>query len=137
MRQDQIKLVRDTLPGVVAIADQAASLFYERLFLVDPTTRPLFARTDMQAQGAKLMAAIAAVVGALDDLGSVSDNLRDLAERHEAYGVEARHYASVGTALLWTLEQGLGAAFTPEVKDAWASSYGAICAAMLPQARAA
>jgi nitric oxide dioxygenase len=137
MHQDDIKLVRDTLPAVVAIADQAAALFYERLFLIDPSTRPLFARTDMAAQGAKLMAAIATVVGALDDLDAVRADLGELAARHSVYGVEAQHYASVGTALLWTLEQGLGGSFTPQVKAAWANAYGAICGAMLPWAQAA
>lgn len=130
MTPQQIALVRESFAKVVPIREQAATLFYERLFAIDPGTRPLF-RGDMKSQGAKLMAAIGAVVKSLDRIETMLDDLRALARRHDRYGVQEAHYASVGAALLWTLEQGLGFDFTPEVRDAWATAYGLLSSAMI------
>jgi nitric oxide dioxygenase len=122
-------LVQQSFTKVLAIKETAAALFYDRLFAIDPSTRPLF-RGDMAAQGAKLMAALATIVQSLDRLDPLLDDLRALARRHVRYGVRDEHYASVGAALLWTLEQGLGNDFTPEVGDAWASAYNALSSTM-------
>jgi hemoglobin-like flavoprotein len=130
MTPEQIALVRESFAKVVPIKEQAAALFYDRLFAIDPSTRPLF-RGDMKSQGAKLMAAIGAVVKSLDRIETMLDDLRALARRHDRYGVQEAHYASVGTALLWTLDQGLGVDFTPEVRDAWATAYGLLSNAMI------
>jgi nitric oxide dioxygenase len=130
MTPQQIALVRASFAKVVPIKEEAAALFYDRLFAIDPSTRPLF-RGDMKSQGVKLMAAIAAVVKALDRIDTMLDDLRGLARRHDRYGVREEHYASVGTALLWTLEQGLGFDFTPEVRDAWATAYGLLSSVMI------
>jgi hemoglobin-like flavoprotein len=91
-------------------------------------------RGDMKSQGAKLMAAIGAVVRSLDRIDTMLLTIRDLARRHVGYGVRDEHYATVGAALLWTLEQGLGADFTPQVRDAWATAYGMLSAAMIEAA---
>jgi hemoglobin-like flavoprotein len=130
MTPQQIALVRQSFAKVVPIREQAAALFYDRLFAIDPSTRPLF-RGDMKSQGAKLMAAIGAVVKSLDRIDTMLDDLRALARRHDGYGVREEHYASVGTALLWTLEQGLGAGFTADVREAWAAAYGLLSGAMI------
>ena len=130
MTPQQVALVRESFAKVVPIKEEAAALFYERLFAIDPSTRPLF-RGDMKSQGAKLMAAIAAVVKSLDRIETMLDDLRALARRHDRYGVQEAHYASVGAALLWTLEQGLGFDFTPEVQEAWATAYGLLSSAMI------
>jgi hemoglobin-like flavoprotein len=130
MTPQQIALVRDSFAKVVPIREQAAALFYERLFAIDPSTRPLF-RGDMKSQGAKLIAAIGAVVKSLDRIDAMLDDLRALARRHDRYGVREEHYASVGAPLLWTLEQGLGFGFTPDVRDAWATAYGLLSSAMI------
>jgi nitric oxide dioxygenase len=130
MTPQQIALVRESFAKVVPIKEEAAALFYARLFAIDPSTRPLF-RGDMKSQGVKLMAAIAAVVKALDRIEAMLDDLRALARRHDRYGVQEAHYASVGAALLWTLEQGLGFDFTPEVREAWATAYGLLSDAMI------
>jgi nitric oxide dioxygenase len=130
MTPQQIALVRESFAKVVPNKDEAAALFYDRLFAIDPSTRPLFSG-DMKSQGAKLMAAIAAVVKSLDRIETMLDDLRALARRHDRYGVQEAHYASVGAALLWTLEQGLGFDFTPEVRDAWATAYGLLSSAMI------
>jgi hemoglobin-like flavoprotein len=130
MTPQQVALVRESFAKVVPIKEQAATLFYDRLFVIDPSTRPLF-RGDMRSQGVKLMAAIGAIVKSLDRIETMLDDLRALARRHDRYGVQEAHYASVGTALLWTLEQGLGGDFTPDVRDAWATAYGLLSSAMI------
>jgi len=133
MTPDQIALVRQSFAKVLPIRDAAAALFYDRLFTLDPSTRPMF-RGDLKSQGAKLMAAIGAVVRSLDRIDTMLPTIRDLARRHVGYGVRNEHYATVGSALLWTLEQGLGADFTPEVRDAWATAYGLLSTAMIEAA---
>lgn len=135
MTPDQIRLVQASFQLVLPIAAQAAALFYRRLFSTDPGTRRLFARTDLEAQGRKLMAAIGFVVGALHRPEAMLGTVRDLARRHAGYGVREEHYATVGAALLWTLEQGLGEEFTPETRDAWAAAYGLLSGVMIQAAR--
>jgi hemoglobin-like flavoprotein len=130
MTSQQIALVRESFAKVVPIREQAAALFYDRLFAIDPGTRPLF-RGDLKSQGANLMAAIGAVVKSLDRIETMLDDLRALARRHDRYGVREEHYASAGAALLWTLEQGLGLDFTPDVREAWATAYGVLSSAMI------
>lgn len=133
MTPDQIRCVRATWQQVLPIRAAAADLFYGRLFELAPEVRPMF-RRDIHAQGAMLMATLAAVVDHLDHLDSLLPTAQALARRHVGYGVRAEHYAVVGTALLWTLEQGLGAAFTPAVRDAWAAAYRALAGVMVDAA---
>jgi nitric oxide dioxygenase len=135
MTPSEIALVRASFAAVVPLKTAAAAMFYERLFAIDPSTRPLF-RGDPAIQGAKLMAALAHVVRALDRPATVAADLQALARRHAGYGVIPAHYDSVGAALLWTLERGLGAAFTPEVRDAWAAAYQMLSDVMLAAATA-
>lgn len=126
----QITLVQETFRRVQPIADQAAMLFYARLLEIDPTVRPLFAEADMDEQRRKLMAAIGMVVAGLRDPARLAPALGALGAKHAGYGVTPAQYATVGAALLWTLRQGLGEAFTREVEQAWATAYGAIAEAM-------
>jgi hemoglobin-like flavoprotein len=133
MTPHQVAQVQASFAKVAPIADQAAALFYRRLFEAAPEVRPLFA-TDMTLQGRKLMATIASVVNALDDIEAIAPAVCDLARRHVGYGVRAEHYETVGTALLWTLEQGLGDQFTAEVRAAWVSAYGALSELMIAAA---
>ena len=137
MTRDQIRLVQASFRNVLPIREQAAALFYDRLFEIDPGTRGLFADTDLRSQGGKLMAAIGMVVHALDAPESMVEKLKELARRHVNYGVENRHYATVGAALLWTLQVGLGEAFTPELRDAWASAYNMLSETMMEAATGA
>ncbi len=129
MHAMQIQLVRSSWQQVLLIRAAAAELFYGRLFEQAPEVRPLFKR-DIHAQGAMLMAMLAAVVEHLDHLEAVMPTAEALARRHVVYGVRAEHHPVVGSALLWTLQQGLGAAFTPAVREAWAAAYGALSDAM-------
>jgi hemoglobin-like flavoprotein len=123
MTPDQKSILRDTWRSVAPIADQAAQLFYDRLFEIDPATQALFARTAMPEQRAKLMEAIGAVIDKLDELDLLVPTIEALGRRHAGYGVTDAHYVSVGAALLWTLEQGLGEAWTPEAAEAWSQAY--------------
>lgn len=129
MTPEQITLVQTSFGKVVPIREQATSLFYGRLFELDPSLKPLF-KGDMKQQGVKLMAMIATAVASLRALEGIIPAVQALAKRHVGYGVQPSHYATVGAALLWTLEQGLGADFTPEVKDAWAACYGLLSGTM-------
>ena len=134
MNRQQIDLVRASFALVQPIAAQAAAIFYDKLFAADPSLRTLF-RGDMAHQGERLMTMIGSAVGLLDRPDTLLPVLRQLGARHGGYGVVDAHYASVGTALLQTLEQGLGAAFTPEVRDAWVETYGLISRTMIEAAR--
>jgi hemoglobin-like flavoprotein len=130
MNPHQIDLVRNSFALVKPIASQAAALFYANLFERDPDLRSLF-HGNMAEQGERLMSMIGTAVGMLDRSATLVPALRMLGARHAGYGVEVQHYDSVGSALLQTLEQGLGEAFTPEVRAAWARLYGVIARAML------
>lgn len=134
MTPEQIRLVQQSFQQVEAIQEAAATLFYARLWEFDPTTAPLFAKSDMALQGHKLMAALALVVNGLNRPESVIPVAQDMARRHLGYGVTRAHYASVGAALLWTLGQGLGEAYTPEVEAAWGAAYGLLSAVMIEAA---
>src|SRR5262245_20526792 len=125
----QKALVQTTFATIAPIADDAAVLFYQRLFEIAPELRPLF-RGDMSEQRKKLMQMLTAAVKGLDRLEQLVPVVQDLGRRHAHYGVEDKDYDTVGAALLWTLEMGLGAAFTAEVKDAWATVYGVLATTM-------
>ena len=122
MTPKQIILIQTSFEQVLPIADTAAELFYGRLFELDPSLRPLF-RGNMAEQGRKLMTTLKVVVNGLQRLEALVPAVQTLGQRHAGYGVKDEHYQTVGAALLWTLEQGLGEAFTPEIKDAWATAY--------------
>jgi hemoglobin-like flavoprotein len=122
MTPDQIALVQETFKPVLEIKDTAADLFYDRLFHDDPSLRALFPE-DLGEQKKKLMATIATAVGALDRLDTIVPTVQALGIGHAGYGVRPAHYDTVAGALIWTLEQGLGEAFTPEVRDAWVAAY--------------
>jgi hemoglobin-like flavoprotein len=127
--QDDLRLVRESFDKVVPIAGVAADLFYERLFYMAPSLRHLFP-TDMRDQKRKLMVMLAAAVQELDDLDTLAPKLMQLGARHTAYGVKDEHYKTVGEALIWTLERGLGNAFTPAVERAWVRVYLLMAATM-------
>jgi len=129
MTPKQISLVQSTWMKVVPIRDEAAGLFYRMLFEMDPGLRPLF-KSDMAEQGRKLTSMIGTAVAGLAELPAIVPAVQELGRRHVHYGVKDAHYDTVGAALLWTLEQGLGPDFTPEVKEAWATAYGVLAATM-------
>ncbi len=125
----QIELVQKTFAVVAPIADDVAALFYRRLFEIDPDLKSMF-KSDMTEQRRKLMVMLTAAVKGLPRLDRLIPVLEDLGRRHVEYGVVDRHYETVGAALLWTLEKGLGSEFTPDVRDAWTTVYGVLAATM-------
>ena len=134
MDPKQIQLVQESFAKVLPIADLAAAMFYNRLFETAPGLKPLF-KGDMQQQGKKLMSMIAAAVRGLNDLDKLVPVVQQLGVRHHGYGVQDQDYAPVGAALLWTLEKGLGDAFTPQARQAWTAVY-VLLASMMKEAAA-
>ena len=134
MTPTQIALVQASWKQVAPIADQAAELLYGRLFELDPSLERLF-RGGMKEQGRKLMSMMTFVVGSLTRLESLVPAVQGLGRRHAGYGVEDHHYETVESALLWTLKQGLGAAFSKEVEEAWRTAYGVLATTMKEAAR--
>jgi len=132
----QKTLVQTSFATIVPIADDAAALFYQRLFELDPSLQAMF-RGSMIEQRKKLMQMLTAAVKGLDRLEQLVPVLQDLGRRHAAYGVAEAHYDTVGAALLWTLEMGLGAAFTAETREAWTAVYGLLATTMQDAAREA
>jgi hemoglobin-like flavoprotein len=129
MTPEQVAMVQDSFKNVVPIAGTAADLFYDRLFAIAPEVRPLFP-DDLTEQKKKLIAMLATAVTNLHQLDKIIGAVEDLGKRHVAYGVTAKHYEPVGAALLWTLERGLGADFTPPVKAAWIETYATVAKVM-------
>jgi hemoglobin-like flavoprotein len=129
MTPEQKNLVQESFALVAPIADQAGALFYSRLFQVDPTVRSLF-RGDIQEQSQKLMQTLAVAVASLDNLEGLVPALHALGRRHVGYGVTQQHFDTVAAALLWTLEQGLGTHWTPEVQHAWVAAYTVLVTTM-------
>ena len=130
MSPEQKALVKETWRKVAPMADTAARLFYDRLFEIDATTRSLFKTTNLAEQRRKLIQALTVVVQGLDHLEALAPTIVDMGRRHAQYGVTDGHYDTVGAALLWTLEQGLGPGWTPEVKAAWTVAYALLADVM-------
>lgn len=129
MDPEKIGLVQESWKKVVPIADEAAALFYDELFTLDPSLRDLF-KSDMKAQGRKLTSMLNTAVVNLRQLATILPAVEDLGRRHVGYGVVAEHYDTVGTALISTLDKGLGPDFTPDVREAWVEAYTALAGVM-------
>ena len=135
MTLEEITLVQESWKKVVPIKETAAELFYGKLFELDPNLRALF-KGDMKEQGRKLMAMINTAIGGLTRLEELVPAVQGLGRRHVVYGVRDGDYVTVASALLWTLEEGLGAAFTPPVKAAWVKAYTVLADTMKAAAAA-
>jgi nitric oxide dioxygenase len=132
MTPDQVKAIQESFAKVAPIAEQAAALFYRRLFETAPAVKPLF-RGDMAEQGRKLTATLAVVVNGLGNIEAILPAASALAKRHVAY-VKAADSAPIGEALLWTLERGLDAQRTPELAAAWGAADGVLSDFMIGEA---
>jgi len=130
MTPAQKELVQNTWTLVVPIADTATAMFYDRLFAIDPGSKELFENTDLAEQRLKLLQVLSVAIAGLDDLGRLIPIVEDLGRRHAGYGVSDEQYDSVGAALLWTLQKGLGAAWTTETAAAWTEVYGLLSGVM-------
>lgn len=134
MNAQQIQLVRSSFAAVRLTVAEPGALFYDNLFAADPSLRDLF-HGSIAHQGQRLMTMIGSALDLLDRPDTLMPVLRQLGARHAGYGVRESHYGVVGAALLRTLEQGLGPAFTAPVRQAWIDLFGVISATMLDAAR--
>jgi hemoglobin-like flavoprotein len=123
MRPESEQLVRESWAQFEPVAVASAAFFYDKLFELDPEAQRLFSSTDMVVQGHKVMRMFAEIVRNLDRPETLVAEVADLGRRHVGYGVQDHQYDSVGIALLWTLERGLGPAFTNDVRNAWTEAY--------------
>ena len=136
MTPNQIDLVQRSWAQVAPMGEAAILMFYERLFFMDPSLRILF-RGDMTKQSRKVLAMLSFTVDALRRPADIMPLVQSMGRRHTGYGVRDEHYATVGAALLWTLEQGLGKSFTPEVREAWTAAFGVLAGTMKDAAKLA
>lgn len=134
MTPEQIKLVQESFKKVEPIADDAAALFYGRLFEIAPEVKPLF-KTEITQQGKKLMTMIGTAVRGLTNLEKIVHAVQKLGRNHVGYGVKDEHYPIVGEALLWTLEKGLGDSWNDELKLAWTEAYTILATTMMEAAK--
>src|SRR5258708_35880372 len=95
MTLDQKQLVQNPWEKVLPISETAATLFYGRLFELDPTTRPLFKHTNMPEQRKKLMRAIGTLVNGFNTLDQLNPALRNLAQRLRAFMLKDDNYSRV------------------------------------------
>lgn len=109
--------------------DAVAALFYQNLFMIDPSLREYFPE-DMEDQKKKLMTMLNLAVTNLDNLGPLTPAVIELGRRHIDYKIEKKHYQPVGQALLETLEAGLGERFTPALKASWTEVYLTLASTM-------
>lgn len=130
MTPEKIALVQRNFKDVTPIADQAATLFYQRLFEIAPQVRPLF-KGDISDQGKKLMTMIGVAVRGLDKLETIVPAVQNLGRSHRGYGVKEEHFKQVGAALLWTLEIGLGDTWNKESEVAWTEAYNILATTMI------
>ncbi len=135
MDSAKIALVQDSFKKVVPIAGVAADIFYDRVFELAPSVRPMFP-DDLRDQKKKLMQMLGTAVTNLHQVDRIAAAIQEMGRRHVGYGVEPAHYDIVGQALLDTLAKGLGDDFTPEVRQAWAETYALIASTMKDAAAA-
>ncbi len=134
MTPQEITLIKNSFAKVAPIADQAAAIFYARLFELDPALRDLF-QGDMKEQGRKLMTMLGVAVNSLERIEQLVPAVRQLGLKHAGYRVREEHYETVGDALLWTLAKGLGAEFTLDTRIAWGKTYWLLAETMKAGAR--
>jgi hemoglobin-like flavoprotein len=134
MTPEQAQIIKLTFAQVMRERDKVGRMFYDRLFSIAPEVKPLF-KGDIAEQSRKLMDTLALAVGMLRDMPTLVITLEGLARRHVGYGVKDEHYDKVGEALLWTLEKGLGDAFTAQVREAWTALYVAVAKIMRDAAK--
>ena len=129
-----LETLETTFDLVAPRGEELMDIFYARLFAAAPSVKPLFAGTDLRRQKAMLLSALVLVRKSLRDMDAMVPTLRELGARHVGYGAKPEHYPVVGGALLWTLEKGLGEAWTSDVADAWTAAYGTLSGYMISEA---
>ncbi|WP_186398115.1 globin family protein [Stappia sp. P2PMeth1] len=134
MTEDEIRKIQASFASLQSNADELGLMFYERLFTTHPELRDLFPR-DITPQARKLVQMLALMVNGLNRLEALLPAVKELARRHVDYGVKDEHYAAVGETLLWTLAQGLGPAFTDDLRSAWSTAFSMLSGVMIAVGR--
>jgi nitric oxide dioxygenase len=130
MTPQDIEIVQSSFAEIAPVDDETGLQFYQRLFRIAPELKPLFPG-DMEEQGRMFMSMLTVAVNGLSNLDRIEADLADLAIRHVGYGVKPDHYAKVGAALLWTLEENLADTFTDDVRRAWVAVYDTLSGVMI------
>jgi hemoglobin-like flavoprotein len=130
MTPERRQLVIESWKTLAPNGAQIGAIFYRRLFEIDPSLRALFKNAILDEQILKLITMLDLVVHWLDIPERLVPALKQLGARHNGYGVQDEHYSKVGTALIGTLEEGLGDKFTPDVRSAWSEAYVLISSLM-------
>ena len=131
MKPEQIKLVKKTWKILMGINPTIiGDAFYSKLFTDHPAIRKLFP-SDMNQQYIKLVDMLTSIIMNLDHLESVSEEIIAMSNRHTGYGVKPAHYEMVGSALLWTLQKGLGAEWSNDIENAWIACYQSLADTMI------
>lgn len=136
MEEREIALVRESWALVKPIADDAMAMFYSNLFELDRNIARLFAGKDMSVQRARLADALDLIIRNLDQHGVLAGQLQEIGARHAGYGALEGDFATVGKALILTLEKGLPGIWTDDHKRSWTAAYTFIAAQMLTGHRA-
>jgi hemoglobin-like flavoprotein len=134
MTPEQVDLIRKSFDALWPVRRTLADVFYSRFFELAPDARALFPQ-DIARQQLKFMDMIAAIVGALDKREMFQSIISYSGRQHAQFGVKRAHFVAFGDALIWGLEQQFGAAFTPELKQAWITLYDAVQREMIRAAR--
>ena len=135
MNEDNIHLLQASFAEFARDGQESAGLFFERLFALDPALRPMFNEAELDVQKTKLVASLGLIVNSLRDLSKVAPALEALAVRHVGYGVQDRHYKTVGTALIQAMVLFFGPKFSPETRQAWTEAYDLVSGIMMAAAR--
>ena len=130
MTPRSIELVRQTWVMLLPDAEHVGVIFYDRLFAADASVAALFANTDIAAPCGKLLDTLGLAVQNAHHLADMQGALEDLGRRHVAYGTRDEHYGLVRDALIETLAETLGDAFTFEARAAWVELYAEVSGPM-------
>lgn len=131
MTEEQIIIVKKTWKMFRGVDPSViGDTFYSKLFADHPALRKMFPH-NLEEQYKKLMYMLNIIVGRLEKMEELNHEIMAMGQRHVGYGVRPSHYRLVGDALLWTLKQGLGRDWTPEVEQAWARCYGVVAERMM------
>lgn len=127
----RIERVEESFKKIRENKDTFALSFYEQLFIESPQLKPLFDNTNLPKQSEKLYGSLVLLVENIRNPAVLQSVLGPLGEKHKGYGAIEKHYPLVGSALIHTLSKYIGEEWTPEVEQAWVTTYGAVVDMML------
>lgn len=124
-------VLRETLETTLARDDTFPARFYERLFADHPSVRALFRRNSPGAQRKMFAQKLVAIVDHIEDPAWIEREVGALADVHRSYGVTDEMYPWVGEALVSTLREACGDAWSDAAESSWRAAYAALQDAIL------